>query len=67
MKKFRFSTIHFVMIGVILFGLVSVLHRMFPMGIVTVFALFLSLPPVLRLFHYYSRGLEVLPSVYWLF
>ncbi len=29
MKRFRFSTIHFVMIGVILFGLVALVHRLF--------------------------------------
>ncbi len=58
MKKFRFATIHFVMIGVILFGLVAVLHRMFPMGIVTVFALFLSLVLLVSLFVYQKYSYE---------
>lgn len=59
MKKFRFSTIHFVMIGVILFGLVVVLHRLFPMSIVTIFALFFSLVLLISLFVYQKYSYEI--------
>lgn len=58
MKKFRFSTIHFVMIGVILFGLVALVHRLFPIGASTVFALLISLLVLIALFIYQKHSYE---------
>lgn len=52
MKKFRFSTIHFVMIGIILFGLVALVHRLFPIGALSIFVLFVSLCLLIALFIY---------------
>ncbi|HHG6295153.1 TPA: DHH family phosphoesterase [Streptococcus suis] len=58
MKRFRFSTIHFVMIGVILFGLVALIHRLFPIGASTVFALLISLLVLIALFIYQKHSYE---------
>ncbi|MFM0611890.1 DHH family phosphoesterase [Streptococcus suis] len=58
MKRFRFSTIHFVMIGVILFGLVTLVHRLFPIGASTVFALLISLLVLIALFIYQKHSYE---------
>ncbi|HFI2431782.1 TPA: DHH family phosphoesterase [Streptococcus suis] len=58
MKRFRFSTIHFVMIGVILFGLVALVHRLFPIGASTVFALLISLLVLIALFIYQKHSYE---------
>ncbi|MBL6504458.1 DHH family phosphoesterase [Streptococcus suis] len=58
MKRFRFSTIHFVMIGVILFGLVALVHRLFPVGASTVFALLISLLVLIALFIYQKHSYE---------
>lgn len=58
MKRFRFSTIHFVMIGVILFGLVALVHRLFPIGASTVFALLISLLVLIALFIYQKYSYE---------
>ncbi|WP_029186030.1 DHH family phosphoesterase [Streptococcus suis] len=58
MKKFRFSTIHFVMIGVILFGVVALVHRLFPIGASTVFALLISLLVLIALFIYQKHSYE---------
>ncbi|HEM5553170.1 DHH family phosphoesterase [Streptococcus suis] len=58
MKRFRFSTIHFVMIGVILFGLVALVHRFFPIGVSTVFALLISLLVLIALFIYQKHSYE---------
>ncbi|WP_170243014.1 DHH family phosphoesterase [Streptococcus suis] len=58
MKKFRFSTIHFVMIGLILFGLVAVIHRIFPTSVLTIFALLLSLIVLVALFIYQKHSYE---------
>ncbi|HEM3580439.1 TPA: DHH family phosphoesterase [Streptococcus suis] len=58
MKRFRFSTIHFVMIGVILFGLVALVHRFFPIGTSTVFALLISLLVLIALFIYQKHSYE---------
>ncbi|HEM3634638.1 TPA: DHH family phosphoesterase [Streptococcus suis] len=58
MKKFRFSTIHFVMIGVILFGLVALVHRLFPIGASTVFVLLISLLVLIALFIYQKHSYE---------
>ncbi|MEG3267674.1 DHH family phosphoesterase [Streptococcus suis] len=58
MKRFRFSTIHFVMIGVILFGLVALVHRLFPIGVSTVFALLISLLVLIALFIYQKHSYE---------
>ncbi|AND00856.1 DHH family phosphoesterase [Streptococcus suis] len=58
MKRFRFSTIHFVMIGVILLGLVALVHRFFPIGSSTVFALLISLLVLIALFIYQKHSYE---------
>ncbi|HEM3428695.1 TPA: DHH family phosphoesterase [Streptococcus suis] len=58
MKRFRFSTIHFVMIGVILFGLVALVHRLFPIGVSTVFVLLISLLVLIALFIYQKHSYE---------
>ncbi|MCQ9224501.1 DHH family phosphoesterase [Streptococcus suis] len=58
MKRFRFSTIHFVMIGVILFGLVALVHRFFPIGASTVFVLLISLLVLIALFIYQKHSYE---------
>ncbi|HEM4147788.1 DHH family phosphoesterase [Streptococcus suis] len=58
MKRFRFSTIHFVMIGVILFGLVALVRRLFPIGASTVFALLISLLVLIALFIYQKHSYE---------
>lgn len=58
MKKFRFSTIHFVMIGVILFGLVALIHRFSPTSAFTIFALLVCLVVLVVLFIYQKQSYE---------
>ncbi|NQO43949.1 DHH family phosphoesterase [Streptococcus suis] len=58
MKKFRFSTIHFVMIGVILFGLVALVHQFSPTSAYTIFALLVSLSVLVALFIYQKQSYE---------
>lgn len=58
MKRFRFSTIHFVMIGIILFGAVTLVYRMYPMGFYTVFVLFISILLLTALFIYQKHSYE---------
>lgn len=58
MKKFRFSTIHFVMIGVILFGLVALIHQFSPTSAFTIFALLVSLSVLVALFIYQKQSYE---------
>ncbi|MBY4955138.1 DHH family phosphoesterase [Streptococcus suis] len=58
MKKFRFSTIHFVMIGVILFGLVALIHRFSPTSAFTIFALLVCLVVLVALFIYQKQSYE---------
>ncbi len=57
MKRFRFSTIHFVMIGVILFGLVALVHRLFNWCQYS-FALLISLLVLIALFIYQKHSYE---------
>ncbi|MDG3132892.1 DHH family phosphoesterase [Streptococcus suis] len=59
MKKFRFSTIHFVMIGIILFGVVGIVHRLFPTGTFTIFALLFSLVLLTVIFVYQKHSYEL--------
>ncbi|HEM6219496.1 TPA: DHH family phosphoesterase [Streptococcus suis] len=58
MKKFRFSTIHFVMIGVILFGLVALIHQFSPTNAFTILALLVSLSVLVALFIYQKQSYE---------
>ncbi|MGQ7486798.1 DHH family phosphoesterase [Streptococcus suis] len=58
MKKFRFSTIHFVMIGVILFGLVALIHQFSPTSAFTILALLVSLSVLVALFIYQKHSYE---------
>ncbi|HEP1805164.1 TPA: DHH family phosphoesterase [Streptococcus suis] len=58
MKKFRFSTIHFVMIGVILFGLVALFHQLSPTNAFTILALLVSLSVLVALFIYQKQSYE---------
>ncbi|WP_105156680.1 DHH family phosphoesterase [Streptococcus suis] len=58
MKKFRFSTIHFVMIGVILFGLVALIHQLSPTNAFTILALLVSLSVLVALFIYQKQSYE---------
>ncbi len=57
MKRFRFSTIHFVMICVILFGLVALVHRFFNWCQYS-FALLISLLVLIALFIYQKHSYE---------
>lgn len=58
MKKFRFSTIHFVMIGIILFGLVALIHQFSPTSAFTILALLVSLSALIALFIYQKQSYE---------
>ncbi|MER0122142.1 DHH family phosphoesterase [Streptococcus sp. ZJ93] len=59
MKKFRFSTIHFVMIGVILFGLLAVIHGLYPESTITYLSIFVALFLLVLLFIFQKHSYEV--------
>lgn len=59
MKKFRFSTIHFAMIGLILFGLVAIVNGMFPSRVILLISLFLSLLALVGLFIFQKKSYEI--------
>ncbi|MGT2715989.1 DHH family phosphoesterase [Streptococcus respiraculi] len=59
MKKFRFSTIHFVMIGVILFGLLAVIHGLYPDSTITYLSIFIVLLLLVLLFIFQKHSYEV--------
>lgn len=59
MKKFRFSTIHFVMIGVILFGLLVFIHGLYPDSTVTYLSIFIALFLLVLLFVFQKHSYEV--------
>ena len=52
MKKFRFSTLHFIMIGLILFGIIAVLHSLFPEPSTSLVATFVAFLILVLLFIY---------------
>lgn len=59
MKKFRFATIHFVMIGLILFGLLTAINSLFPAPTISFLALFIALLLLVLLFVYQKRSYEI--------
>lgn len=59
MKKFRFSTIHFVMIGVILFGLLVFIHGLYSDSTVTYLSIFIALFLLVLLFVFQKHSYEV--------
>ncbi|HEL1586491.1 TPA: DHH family phosphoesterase [Streptococcus suis] len=58
MKKFRFVTLHFVMIGVILFGLLATISSLFPASSLMLLALFVTLLLLIVLFIYQKHSYE---------
>ena len=59
MKKFRFSTIHFVMIGLILFGLVAIVNGLYPNSVMLHISLFLTLLALVSLFVFQKKSYEI--------
>lgn len=59
MKKFRFSTIHFVMIGVILFGLLALIHGLYPDSTITYLSIFVAFFLLVLLFIFQKHSYEV--------
>lgn len=59
MKKFRFATIHFVMIGIILFGLLAAISSLFPVSTITYLALFVTLLLLTILFLFQKKSYEI--------
>lgn len=59
MKKFRFSTIHFVMIGVILFGLLAVIQGLFPASSLSLLSIFIVLLLLVLLFVFQKHSYEI--------
>lgn len=59
MKKFRFSTIHFAMIGLILFGLVAIVNSLFPNRVILSISLFFTLLILIALFIFQKKSYEI--------
>lgn len=59
MKKFRFSTLHFVMIGLILFGMIAVVNSLFPEPPATHLATFVAIMFLVVLFIYQKKSYEI--------
>lgn len=59
MKKFRFSTIHFLMIGLILFGLLAVIDSMSPSTPITILSLFIAMLLIVLLFLFQKNSYEI--------
>ena len=59
MKKFRFSTLHFIMIGLILFGIIAVLYSLFPEPSTTLMATFVAFLILVFLFIYQKNSYEI--------
>ena len=59
MKKFRFSTLHFIMIGLILFGIIAVLHSLFPEPSTSLMATFVAFLILVLLFIYQKKSYEI--------
>ena len=59
MKKFRFTLIHFVIMGVISFGILAILLRVFGSSILMLSALFLVLALLIFLLIYQQKSYEI--------
>ena len=59
MKKFRFTPIHFVIMGVISFGILAILLRVFGSSILMLSALFLVLALLIFLLIYQQKSYEI--------
>ncbi|HFI0257046.1 TPA: DHH family phosphoesterase [Streptococcus suis] len=59
MKKFRFATIHFVMIGVILFGLLATIVSLFPGSHILLLSLFIALFLLVCLFVFQEKSYAI--------
>ena len=59
MKRFRFATIHFIMIGLILFGVLAVCVRLFQTETALLVTIFLVLSLVVALFYYQKKAYEL--------
>ncbi len=59
MKKFRFSTLHFVMIGVILFGLLATFANLYPASVKLYIAIFVTLVLIVLLFLFQKNSYEI--------
>ncbi|HFH9838219.1 TPA: hypothetical protein ACGOON_001599 [Streptococcus suis] len=57
MKKFRLTTFHFVMIGIILFGLLAAISSLFPASSMNLLALFVTL--LLRTLLFQKKSYEI--------
>mgnify|MGYP000423479854 CR=1 FL=1 len=55
MKRFRFATIHLVMIGLILFGILAICVRLFQTESATLAAIFLALSLLVALLYYQKK------------
>lgn len=59
MKKFRFSTLHFAMIGVILFGLLATFAKLYPDSVKLYIAIFVTLVLIVLLFLFQKNSYEI--------
>ena len=59
MKKFRLAPIHFIMMGMIAFGMLAVIERVFPSGPAVLLATFLVLAGAVSLFIYQQKLYEL--------
>ncbi|MBY5004959.1 DHH family phosphoesterase [Streptococcus suis] len=59
MKKFRFATIHFVMIGIILFGLLATISSLFPGSNILLLSLFIALVLLVGLFVFQEKSYTI--------
>ena len=59
MKRLRFATIHFIMIGLILFGVLAVCVRLFQTETALLVTIFLVLSLVVALFYYQKKAYEL--------
>lgn len=59
MKKFRFSTVHFVMIGIIFFGLLAVIQSVYPKSTITYLSTFIAFFLLILLFIFQKHSYEV--------
>ena len=55
MKRFRFATIHLVMIGLILFGILAICVRLFQTESAILAAIFLALSLLVALLYYQKK------------
>ena len=59
MKRFRFATIHLVMIGLILFGILAICVRLFQTESAILAAIFLALSLLVALLYYQKENYEL--------